>query len=59
MRIIIPLLRKEGQGVVDNPQAKSNEKSTPPNLPFLRGGIHLSTLTNTDSIIVVMILIIS
>ena len=59
MRVIIPLLRKEGLGVVDNPQARSNEKSTPPNLPFLRGGIHLSTQTNTDFIIVVMILIIS
>ena len=39
---LLPLLREEGPGVVDN----EAEKSTPPNLPFPRGGISLPSLIN-------------
>ena len=39
---LLPLLREEGPGVVDNEAGKS----TPPNLPFLRGGISLPSLIN-------------
>ena len=40
---LTPLLGKEGLGVVDNSQVNiiySSMKSTPPNLPFPRGGIN-------------------
>ena len=39
---LLPLLREEGPGVVDN----EAEKSTPPNLPFPRGGISLPSQIN-------------